>query len=108
MTTNQVGRDQLLADANFFEDQLHQGLGILTEYQNAGHDLQAGGLVGTAGLANLRTTEEVHQAAAKLHNAWGGLVDELRNQCGNYDSHDHSTAQQIAAVAGAGSELRFS
>ena len=107
MSTNLVGKDQLLADANFQEDHIHQAQSILTEQLNSSQDLQSGGLVGTAGMANMRTAEEIHHAAQKLNATWGSLVDELRRQVGNYDTHDNHTAQAIAGVASGGGELRF-
>jgi len=96
-----IGPEQVQAAANQLEGLMNDTVDALQQYYNHSTDLQAGGgLNGAAGMTNVVTAEEIHQAQMNIQTHWGRVIAMLRTQTGQYGETDHSNSSQIASVAG--------
>ena len=75
-----VGADKLRAAASQLENLRNEAEGALTNYLQASHNIAGGGWKGDASMANVVTTEEIHNAQMKLNTQWGELIHALQNR----------------------------
>lgn len=95
-----VGQEGIAAAANQLEHLMHDSTDALQQYLNHSMDLSSGGLTGAAGVTNVATAEQVHQAQMSIQTHWGAVIDTLRTQNVNYGETDQTNSSSIASVAG--------
>ena len=95
-----VGNDAVQEAANRLEDLMHQGVNVLSRYQQAAQDIHAPHLfLGQAAGANIMTTDEIQHAQNKLMQKWGTLIDVLRNVGHKYVDVNSQNAAMIQGLA---------
>ncbi|WP_375489203.1 WXG100 family type VII secretion target [uncultured Mycobacterium sp.] len=100
-----VGHPQLVAFADQMDELSQRVQDVLQQYLNHSMELHSGGgLTGAAGTANIQTTQDVHDAQARIQARFQQLNDLVRQNAHGYANTDHNNQQTIAAVPGA---LRF-
>lgn len=91
--------------ANQMGELSHRAQDVLTRYLEAVNHAQSGQILnGSAGLANVRTGQEVQEAQMKIQTRFQSVNDLLRQGAGTYTATDEDNAQQVASV---GSHIRF-
>ena len=94
-----VGADKLRAAANTLENLRNEAEGALTNYLQASHNVAGGGWQGDASMANLVTTEEIHNAQMKLNTQWGELIHALQTAATKYDEQEAAARAAMQSVS---------
>lgn len=94
-----VGADKLRATATQLENLRNQAEGVLGNYLAASHDIAGGGWQGDASMANLVTTEEIHNAQMKLNTQWGELIHALQAAATAYEEREGTSRTAIQGVS---------
>ncbi len=94
-----VGADKLRAAASQLENLRNEAEGALTHYLQASHNVAGGGWTGDASMANVVTTEEIHNAQMKLNTQWGELIHALQTAATRYEEQEAAARAAMQGVS---------
>lgn len=94
-----VGADKLRATATQLENLRNEAEGILQNYLAGSHNIAGGGWQGDASMANLTTTEEIHNAQMKLNTQWGELIHALQAAANTYEEQENASRTALHNVS---------
>ena len=94
-----VGADKLRATATQLENLRNEAEGALTNYLQASHNVAGGGWQGDASMANVVTTEEIHNAQMKLNTQWGELIHALQAAANRYEEQEAAARAAMQGVS---------
>lgn len=94
-----VGADKLRATAQQLENLRNEAEGVLSNYLAASHNIAGGGWQGDASMANVVTTEEIHNAQMKLNTQWGELIHALQTAATRYEEQEAASRTAMQGVS---------
>ena len=94
-----VGADKLRAAASQLENLRNEAEGTLTNYLQASHNIAGGGWQGDASMANVVTTEEIHNAQMKLNTQWGELIHALQTAATRFEEQEAAARAAMLGVS---------
>jgi WXG100 family type VII secretion target len=94
-----VGADKLRATAMQLESLRDEAQGVLNNYLAASHNIAGGGWQGDASVANVTTTEEIHNAQMKLNTQWGELIQALKAAATRYEEQEAAGRAAVQGVS---------
>ncbi len=94
-----VGADKLRAAASQLENLRNEAEGTLTNYLQASHNIAGGGWQGDASMANVVTTEEIHNAQMKLNTQWGELIHALQTAATKFEEQEAAARAAMLGVS---------
>lgn len=96
-----VGHADLMTLADKMDNLSQDAQQVLDNYLHLHTELHAsGGLQGAAGVTNVQTTQQVHEAQAKVQANFRELTDTLRQNAHGYANTDNDNAHQLAQIPG--------
>ena len=94
-----VGADKLRAAAAQLENLRNEAEGVLTNYLQASHNIAGGGWQGDASMANVVTTEEIHNAQMQLNAQWGEVIHTLETCATKYEEQEAAARAAMQGVS---------
>lgn len=94
-----VGADKLRATATQLDNLRDQAQGVLQQYLASSQNIAGGGWQGDASMANLATTEEIHNAQMKLNTQWGELIQALQQAANTYEEQENASRAALHGVS---------
>jgi WXG100 family type VII secretion target len=94
-----VGADKLRATAQQLENLRNEAEGVLSNYLSSSHNIAGAGWQGDASMANLATTEEIHNAQMKLNTQWGELIHALQTAANTYEEQEEASRTAMQGVS---------
>lgn len=93
-----VGADKLRAAATQLENLRIEAEGVLTNYLQASHNIAGGAWQGDASMANVVTTEEIHNAQMQLNTQWGEVIQTLKACATKYEEQEAAARAAMQSV----------